>query len=57
MVGTRGRCLGSLGVATRAAAFCSTYPIFASHLYQERIAATARAAEAFDSPCVYNAAR
>ena len=51
MLGTRGRCLGRRGVATSEAAFCSTWPARASHLNQLRIAASARAAEAFESPC------
>ena len=48
--GTRGRCLGSFGVATSEAAFCSTWPWRASHLNQERSAARARATEALESP-------
>ena len=50
MEGTRGRCFGSRGVATNDAAFCSMYLLCASHLNQLRIAASARAAEAFDNP-------
>ncbi len=38
------------GVATSEAAFCSTCPVRASHLNQLRMAASARAAEAFDRP-------
>ena len=41
---------GQRGVATSEAAFCSTYPARASHLNQLRTAASARAAEAFESP-------
>ena len=48
--GTRGKCFGNRGVATSEATFCSTCPVRASHLNQLRIAASARAAEAFESP-------
>ena len=47
MEGTRGKCFGSFGVETSEAAFCSTRPVRASHLNQLRMAASARAAEAF----------
>ena len=48
--GTRGRCLGSLGVATSEATFWLTWPKRASHRNQLRTAARARAAEALESP-------
>ena len=57
MEGTRGKCLGSRGVATSEAAFCSIYLARASHLNQLRMAASARAAEAFDNPRSYKAPR
>ena len=57
MEGTRGKCLGSLGVATSEAAFCSMCPARASHLNQLRMAASARAAEAFDKPAVVQRAQ
>ena len=52
MEGTRGRCLGSRGVETSEATFCSTWPVRASHLNQLRMAASARAAEAFEKPAI-----
>ena len=53
MVGTRGSFLGSFGVATSAAGFCSTSPSCASHLYSERSAASERATEVLLSPRSY----
>ena len=50
MEGTRGRCLGRRGVETSEAAFCSMWPMRASHLNQLRMAASARAAEALERP-------
>src|SRR6185312_1854880 len=50
MVGTRGSFFGSLGVATSFAGFCWTTPSRASHLYNDRTAASARATETLLSP-------
>ncbi len=50
ILGTRGKCFGSLGVLTNSAGFDSTNPALAAHLNQLRIAASARATLALVNP-------
>ena len=57
ILGNRGRCSGRFGVLTSSAGFCATFPSFASHLNQLRIAASALAALAFVNPRSYSTPR